>query len=555
MIIMKILYKPKEMIYTGAIICFILLLFSCNDFLDKVPDNRAELKTPEQISKLLVSGYPISNYALITELSSDNFVDNNSPDNQGNYYNLSSFEQMDDEIFAWEDISSATQQDSPAFVWENSYYSIAVANHALSRIYELEKEGKGEKVSAQKGEALLIRAFNHFNLINLFAPVYSTEAQMTDIPGIPYVTEPEKEVMVLKERLSVSEVYKRIEQDLIMGLSLIDDNNYKVPKYHFNKKAANAFATRFYLYKRDYEKVIKYASEVLGEDPSLFMRNWNVSLTTFNSKVYWLIDETSPSNLLLIPTHSRFMRRYAEAYRYTCNREAASATIYGSGPSWSSYEFHPCFLGKLYISGSQKHGVWFPNAGELFEYTNLVSGTGYPHIVRKEFTCEETLLCRAEAYVHLNKPDLALSDLQVWNLARQNLPGTYRFQILSETTMKSFYSNPKNKEMAKPLNTTSIDPSWQVDEHQKFMLYCILHFRRIETAFEGLRWFDIKRYGIEIEHKIGKNRVEVLSINDSRRVFQIPSEVIAAGLVPNERQLVDVSTPNTISLPPKNMND
>lgn len=35
---------------------------------------------------------------------------------------------------------------------------------------------------------------------------------------------------------------------------------------------------------------------------------------------------------------------------------------------------------------------------------------------------------------------------------------------------------------------------------QENVIQCILHLRRIETMHEGLRWLDIKRYGIEIAH-------------------------------------------------------
>jgi hypothetical protein len=528
--------KRKKIFIDNFLIVFVgLLLFSCNDFLDKVPDNRAELVTPKQISQLLVDGYSEGNYAMIAELSGDNFIDNNAPDESGNRYNLTSMERIDDETFAWEDIVSGDQQDSPTSIWEGAYHAIAVANHALEKIAELEKEGRGQEVIAQKGEALLIRAYNHFILVNVFAQTYRNDVLSMNDQGIPYIKEPERTVAVTNERISVTEVYKKIEEDLLAGLPLIDDSDYKVSKYHFNKAAANAFATRFFLYKRDYEKVVEYATKVLGENPALFMRNWNVDLPTYEATVYWMIDAASPNNFLLISTQSIFIRRYSDAYRYECNGQAAQATIFGPGPSWSNYNFHPCYDGKLFISGKQNFGVWFPKSAELFEYTDKTAGIGYPHIIRTEFTGEETLLCRAEAYIHLNLLDKALEDLQIWDKSRQNLTISVTFTPLTENTIKNFYTENR-KELTKPLNTEKIDPDWKIDEKQKSMLYCVLHFRRLETIFEGFRWFDIKRYGIEIEHKIGRNRVEFLSWDDPRRAIQLPAEVIAAGMVANVRK-------------------
>jgi hypothetical protein len=278
------------------------------------------------------------------------------------------------------------------------------------------------------------------------------------------------------------------------------------------------------------------------------MRDWKKEFPTFEALANWYINDLSPNNFLLIATYSVFMRRYAGAYRYTCNGEATKATVYGSGPSWSNYTFHPCYNGKLYISGKQLYGVWHPSAPEFFEYTDKVAGIGYAHLIRKEFTGEETLLCRAEAYVHLNRTEEALADLKIWDKARQNLPtSNNQFTELDSVAIVKFYSNSSNSNNAPVLNTSLMDPSWTIPtEYQKMLLYCVLHFRRLETIFEGPRWFDIKRYGIEIEHKIGQSRVETLRWDDPRRALQLPAEVIAAGLVKNERVQFTTPTPEPI---------
>ena len=49
---------------------------SCDDFLDKLPDDRAELNTNEKITQLLVSAYPTCNNLLIAEMITDNMDDN-----------------------------------------------------------------------------------------------------------------------------------------------------------------------------------------------------------------------------------------------------------------------------------------------------------------------------------------------------------------------------------------------------------------------------------------------------------------------------------------------
>ena len=57
--------------YIGlSIIALGMGLTSCNDFLDKLPDNRTEANTEEKIQQLLVSAYPTSDHMAFTELAS-----------------------------------------------------------------------------------------------------------------------------------------------------------------------------------------------------------------------------------------------------------------------------------------------------------------------------------------------------------------------------------------------------------------------------------------------------------------------------------------------------
>ena len=45
-----------------------LTLNSCDDFLDKLPDNRMDLNSKEKVQKYLVSAYPDHNPAYLAEL-------------------------------------------------------------------------------------------------------------------------------------------------------------------------------------------------------------------------------------------------------------------------------------------------------------------------------------------------------------------------------------------------------------------------------------------------------------------------------------------------------
>lgn len=532
--------KTNKIIYLLTNLLVVLSFTACEDFLEKSPDSRVELDSPDKISKLLVSGYSDGNYGVLNELSSDNMIDNNSPSASGAYYNLSSLSRMHDEIFAWEPAVSSTDSDSPSAVWSGCYSAIAVANQALETIKKYEDQGKGDEVLSQKAEALLIRAYNHFILLNEFCQTYKNETLSKNDSGVPYIIEPENTVIVKYNRSTVTDTYNKIEKDLIAGLKLIDNVKYSVPKYHFNKQASNAFAARFYLFKRNYEKVVEYATNALGSNPNEYMNKfWNEEQSNSTAMGTSWIDATSTNNFLLIPTSSVLSRMMNT--RYGCNREAAEATIYGRGPTWSNYRYNPCYDGRLYIRGSQEYGLFFlPQCYEFFEYTDKIAGIGYPHIIRSEFTAEETLLCRAEAYVFLNQISNAIVDLKTFDDSRKRTGFTYSAD-LTESTVKNFYKSSATL-FVQNFNTQLLAPEFIVTDNQKPILDCVLHFRRLHTIHNGMRWFDIKRYGIEITHNIGKNTVDVLKWDDPRRALQIPAEVIAAGLSPNYRV---VSTDNT----------
>ena len=526
----------------------IVALTGCDDFLDHTPDNRVTISTPTQITQMLVDAYSDANHATICELSSDNVVDNTSPDENGVRYNLagaSNFAPADDEAFAWEDIKSGIQQDTPSALWSSAYHAIAVCNYALQAIENLEAQGRGDEVTGQKGEALISRAYHHFILANLFTLPYAGPEASKNIPGIPYMKDVETEVKPQYERGNLADVYTQIEQDIEAGLPLIDDALHSVTKYHFTRKSANAFAARFYLFARKYDLAEKYASAVLGGDAATGQLRtfWQGTYSTSESLTQAWVNVGDPGNLLLIPTSSIYYRVIGSKYAH--NREAKNATTHSKGPTWGkSYNFHPCMNGKLYYRGQSEYGSIFGPMLEFFEYTDKIAGIGYVHHIRPEFTAEEALLTRAEARIYMRKINEAVADLRAWDRNRwENLPVSdkpdcdFTLQAVDE-----FYSNNADAVAAgivKPINIDQVCPpanaAWAFGSDIENLVQCVLHFRRLERIDMGDRWFDIRRNGIEITHNIGRSRVEHLTLGDSRRALQIPADVLSAGFPANNR--------------------
>ena len=151
--------KKNNILYIATLALVLGVMSGCN-FLDKNPDMRATIDSKKKVQLLLVSAYTPANFGPLCEFSSDQVVDNDAPDKTGHVKHEVPLSKMYNEIFAWETIKTDGGQDSPEYIWEGCYAAIATCNQALKAIEEL--EAKGIDMSAEKGEALVCRAYHHF---------------------------------------------------------------------------------------------------------------------------------------------------------------------------------------------------------------------------------------------------------------------------------------------------------------------------------------------------------------------------------------------------------
>jgi len=481
---------------TIYVIAGMIFFTSCDKYLAKEPDNRATLNTPEKVSLLLATAYPGANYVPFTETSTDNIGDIGFGDAGGADLNTANAD-----AFFFRDTRSINE-DTPEFYWFACYHAIAAANEALDAI---SKAFDQNGYAAQKGEALVARAYAHFMLVNIFAKFYDPATAASD-PGIPYVTEPEKNFIKQYTRGTVASVYDMIEKDLLAGLPYIDDKSYKVPKYHFNKAAANAFATRFYLYKKDYTKVIQYASQaVFNNDFLSNLRPWNTEYLSIglNDIAPRYAKATENANLLLAETGSYWFRTNIAA-RYAMTpavRDQILRTVPVAGGQWA-------FPTGSYVDN---HFV-VPKISEYFVRVSVNADIGNGYVMVPLFTVEEVLFNLAEAYTYTNQFNSAIA-----------LLNTYL------STRIESYSAADN------LTVSKINAYWNTSNTQQGLINTILAYRRSEFVHEGLRWFDILRYKIPVVHQTIGGQIITLAPNDPRRLFQIPPTAKQSGIEQNPR--------------------
>lgn len=555
-----------------------LAMTSCNDFLDQLPDERTQIDNEEKIRQLLISSYPTGNYAWICELSSDNIMDNNtlhlpissSSEQIAARYNLGSYGRQDDEIYRFEPCVSSDNQDTPGYIWSTFYSAIISANYALEGIETVRKQtGElSETLKQSRAEALLIRAYCHFVLVNVFSQAYKDETTSKLDQGVPYVDNVESvtDFQYKYDRGTVAGVYEKIVKDLEEGLKDVSDAGYQAVKYHFNVNAAHALAARVYLFMRKYDKVVEHANFVLGTDRNLLdaklMKYDGFDDCSYMSDYVQIYESpNSPNNLFLLNTMS-LLYRHGLGYRYANNSTRTREVYYHQTPWNGRYYAYPVIWqgGYTFWTG-RDYGYYPAKNGEEFEYSDKLAGIGYPHIVRREFTCNMLLLERAEAQTMLGNYSEAAQDLIAYNHslisfspAQKQVAEGVGVRDMTEADITNYFGTPATG----PTNygklncfanwdfTQNMSPEFVVPQEAVKYMNCVNEFRRIERLFDGDRFFDLKRWGIEYSHVFGNyNRAfegensdqdEItyfMAWNDPRRALEVPQDAIQAGLNPS----------------------
>lgn len=505
-------------IYT--LICLIFLA-SCSGYLEESPDSTHDVSidNPEKIAELLTAAYPRVSYFPFLELRSDNVGDRLTGD----------LTQLSEAMYLWQDYDQ-DDIDTPLAYWNACYAGIAQANKALELLASYPKT---ERIKALYGEAFLLRAYLHFMLVSLWSEPYRGD-ESTSL-GIPYIEKPEKHALVDYDRGTVAEVYRLIEADLKRGVTLVNDRYYEHPKYHFNKRAAYAFATRFYLHKGDWQSVVAYSDYVLGVDVASALRPWFVLSASLSGRQTIGLPSRyrsrgESSNLLLATVESRWARELP-TLRYGTTLDICSKVFDKAGLNTPGSEKN-LNLGSLYLFASSptslEEGVYIPKFEE--RTVGEVMGTRPRDIWTENvlFSADEVLLNRMEAYTMLREYDKAIDDMLVYMKGK--------FNIDPSVPRKLYTSGNSN-------DYKIYSPYYGLTMRQLALIKTIVEFRHKEFMHEGLRWFDLRRFYMPVERRGAPSGYRPLEKNDPRKTLQIPNEAIGRGLKPNHRDFIEQKHP------------
>ncbi|MBC9797033.1 RagB/SusD family nutrient uptake outer membrane protein [Sinomicrobium weinanense] len=185
-------------------------------------------------------------------------------------------------------------------LWSSAYNTIYNANAVLEGLET--SQGITAPVKKQlEGEALFVRAFAHFYLVNLFGDV-------------PLITTTDYTANALAFRVSETDVYKQIIQDLTTAQKLLEDTYRDGERTSPNRFTASALLARVYLFLEDWENAEMMASEVIAaHDLYVLEENLNAVFLANNREAIWQISpvgstgQTYEGNLFILNTPNNFL--------------------------------------------------------------------------------------------------------------------------------------------------------------------------------------------------------------------------------------------------------
>ena len=358
------------------------------------------------------------------------------------------------------------------------YQVIQNANFILENIDNLEE---GTFKNNIMGEALGMRALAHFDIVRFFAKIPTQSADAGSSLAMPYITIPD--VTDLPSRITVSEYYDLLVDDLTTAERLINTNNNE--NLQLGNEAVNAILANVYLHMGKWQNAIDAANKVTTTvaDRSKFTGIWNDS--NEDGVIFKVLNDNTSRVSVGVP------------YNQTANGIKSEYV--------PDYEFYQKFDDKdirktAYFETSLFGGL---NYNHVVKWYSSTSTTGLGVVDAKVLRASEVMLIKAEALAELEKDDLARTALDAVRSKRYS----------DFVTGGEIGNNLKN---------------------------AIALERRLELAFEGSRFSDIKRKGKSIiRSDFGHladgtgvpSTVKTLQAGDDK--FQLPIPLNEMNLNPN----------------------
>ena len=240
------------------LIISLLVTTGCDNFLDITPTGRVIPETAQDYRKLMTEAYYLmpSSRGLTAFISDE--IDMTSK-------NLDSYDKdtfLD--LWLWNNVNPSGS--TTYFDWEKYYKMIFIANTVIENEKSI-TNGTEAEINQIVGEAFMMRAYNHFILVNLYALPYNSETA-TSSTGIPLKLNSSMDE-VLKPS-SIAEVYASVLSDIDNAEKKLNVETWETGlNYRFNTLSVDALRSRVYLYMGRWEDCYNASERVLSKKNEL----------------------------------------------------------------------------------------------------------------------------------------------------------------------------------------------------------------------------------------------------------------------------------------------
>lgn len=472
----------KYLLAAGVMLT-VTALTSCGDFLKEYSQDEDYVRTWTDLNELLIgdgympcnsSGgfYLFSNNGMFLHLFGDEMEENNFGSTIGAYNNhqpIYGYWTWAQRVGTKQDYTGYYQENQ---MWTEAYKHINVCNNVLNSVKDVPQtlDADVSGVNYVKGQAHFLRAFLYFWLTNVYGQPYSEATASTDL-AVPIKTSAEVEDKFFT-RNTVQECYSLIESDLLDAIQeLSATTTARKSIYRADSVSAMLLLSRVYLYMQNWQKAAEYAKRVINAHPALMNLADNSSyfMTTTNPETIFSMGGDDLPSL--------------QCCSYQCLR--VSSGLYNS---YSNYDYR---RSQWYFTYGLFKGVTKQPKGESsLNYTQAQMDYYYAYYtenIAKHAISSLFWLRSGEAYLNYAEAEAYLGN--------------------EDEARKAINTLRENRIM-------SVDANRDLTSSGSQLITDIRNERRRELAFEGHRWFDLRRY------RVCKVQPEKISITHNYSVYK-----------------------------------
>jgi starch-binding outer membrane protein, SusD/RagB family len=490
--------KLKQMRKIIIVAILLFINFSCSDFLDIQP--RDDISIKEQFStlektKLAVSGayykteeLMSSRFFVYADLMGGNLTF--TPTATGSNTGVIEIHSIVQQVYSFSDLVNVSDF---AYFYENAYAAINNTNNIIKFIDAVPDAAENQKKQI-KAEALALRGFLHYNLLQLYAQTYNFSPDASH-KGIVYADRTLVGGVDFPSRQTAAACYNLVVADLQAAQQLFtSEQALQGPKTsYFNPISTKALLARVALQKRDWALAASVAADVITSsginlmDKNSYVSQWEKTNLPVSETILEFTPPSDAKDINIITSTVAQYFKYPLVANETPGRYSCALDLYNLFDNVD--ERKKCFRIKpLDVKLSTINTV----ARDFYFTKKFQDNAGTLNI-----RLSEMYLIAAEANMRLNNTGLALQNLNAIKV-RANL-------------------NPT-------ANTTNL-------------LEEIFLERRRELCFEGSLFFDLMRFNKNVSRTTDCLATQCnLNFPNPKMVLPIPFSAVNvnANMIQNE---------------------